>query len=397
MKSPSVKLLIFIMLLPSIAGAVEFVFDKPSDDIWQYPFNFNKGNADTGKVFGSPGNVTFNGFNDRDGVIIAAWDTDTLIPMGQAPSSYNIAAITVTLTHQDCPPGDCGLFVTPATWPIDLTIDEWFTFDVNNNGLIDNGEQPDLDPGRPFELYGVGFENFMFDSWNEDDNFVTSTCQTGVDVCNFVPRDPYPMMYRLGTGEVMHVEDNIHGAWNPSFANDVCGDPDASCPFTPTPWAIGHPINYNPDGTQTDPFEVVFDVNLNLSGGLVRQYFQEQLAGGRVIISVSSLFLIGVQELGSPTFWLKEATEPFGGFPPIPGAVAPKLTIVFQTPATGDYDGNNVINSEDYASLAACLAGPMVGPPINATKCLDVFDFNRDDDVDMNDAAVFVNRFQGDG
>jgi len=380
-----------------MVSAAEFVFDTPSDDIWQYPFNFNKGSADTGKLFGSPGNVTFNGFNDRDGVIIAAWDTSPMIPMGQAPSSYAIAAVTVTLTHQDCPPGDCGLFVTQATWPIDLTVDEWFTYDVNNNGIIDGVEQADSDPGRPLELFGTGFENFLFDSWTENDNFVTSTCQTGVDICNFVPRDPYPMTYRSGTGEVLHVEDNIHGAWNPSFAADVCGDANAICPFTPTPWAIGQPINYNPNGTQFAPFEVVFDVNLNIAGGRVRQYFQEQLAGGRVVVSLTSLFKVGVQEQGSPTFWLREATEFVGGFPPIPGAVAPKLTIVFQTPATGDYDGNSIVNSQDYASLAECLAGPTLSPATNRTKCLDVFDFNRDDDVDLNDAAVFVNRFQGDG
>ncbi len=380
-----------------MAGATEFVFDKPSDDIWQYPFNFTPGERDTGKLFGSTGSVTFNGFNDRDGIITAAWDTSLLIPMGQAPSSYHIAAITVTLTHEDCPPGDCGLFIAPAVWPIDLTVDEWFTYDVNNNGLIDGVEQPDSDPGRPFELYGTGFDIFLYDSWTEEDNFVMSTCQTGVDICNFRPRDPYPMTYRLGTNEVLHVEDNVNGAWNPSFATDVCGDPDASCPFTPTPWAIGQPINYNPDGSQTDAFEVVFNINLNLAGGRVRQYFQEQLAGGRVIVSLTSLFEIGEQETGSPTFWLKEATEFVGGFPPIPGAVAPKLAIILQSPASGDFDGDNIINLQDYVSLSECLAGPTVAPLLNTTKCLDVFDFNRDDDVDMQDAAVFINRFEGDG
>lgn len=379
------------------ARATDFVFDKPTDDIWQYPFAFDAGARDSGVVFGSTGNVFFKGFNDRDGMIVASWNTSTLIATGQPLSSYDIQSITVTLTHQDCPPGDCGNFVFPASWVVDLTVDDWFTYDANNNGVMDGVEQPDPDPGRPLEMFGVGFgPTFTAQSWMESSAYIGSTCLPGVNVCNHVPRDPYPLAFQQGTGSPLHAEDSLKGEWNPGVAFPGCNHPQNICPFTAIPWAIGQPLNYTP-GSQTAAFDVVFQVNLDLENGSVRDYFQRQLLAGRVTVVVTSLVETGLQELGNPTFFLSEATEPSGGFPPIPGAKAPKLVITLAEGPDGDFDNDSNVALDDYAAFHTCLGGPGVtGVPVTTT-CRQVFDFDRDWDIDAKDGAEFLQRFTGGG
>lgn len=379
---------------PASRAAV-FVFDKPSDDAWQYPFAFNAGSRDTGVVFSSVGNGFYSGFNDRDGVLLIAWNTSLQIPAGQAPSRYDVESVTVTLTHQDCPPGDCGSFVFPADWAVDLTVDEWFTYDVNNNGVRDGIEQPDADPGRPLELYGAGFGPFYsLTTWNENSPYRGATCVFGMNVCNFVPRDPYPLAFQTGNAAPLHAEDNIKGAWNSGVAFPGCTHPMNLCPFTAIPWAVGHPVNYTP-GTQTAPFDVVFSIHLDLENGAVRHYFQQQLAAGRVMVTITSLLETDVQASGNPTFFLKEATEPSGGFPPIPGAKAPKLVIALADPPDGDIDNDQHVALDDYAAFRACMGGPGVtGFPVT-TPCRQTFDFDGDFDIDIRDAAEFTRRFTG--
>ncbi len=378
------------------AAAEEFVFLKPSDDVWHYPFNFTPGTRDTGPLFGSVGNVFYAGFNDRDGIILIAWNTAAQIDTGRSFAAYDIQAITVTLTHQDCPPGDCGVFIFPATWPVDLTVDEWFTYDANNNGIMDGPEVPDPDPGRPLELFGVGFgPQYNYFTWTQTTPYVGGTCLFGQNVCSFVPRDPFPMTFQAGSGAMLHVEDSVKGRWNEGLDTPLCAHPQEVCPFTPIPWAIGHPIGYTP-GAQAAAFDVVFSVNLQLLDGLVKRYFQEQLHHGRVVVAITSLVETGEQEPGNPTFFLKEATEPSGGFPPIPAAKAPKLVIDLRTAPTGDVDGDNHVALDDWAELSSCLQGPNTPPPsVIRAQCLDVFDFDADGDVDSRDAADFFRRFTG--
>lgn len=378
------------------ARGADFVFDKPTDDIWQYPFAApSPGLRDTAPIFSTVGNGFYTGFNDRDGVIVVAWNTAAQIPAGQPASSYNIAALTVVLTHQDCPPGDCGSFIFPADWAVDLSVDEWFTYDVNNNGVRDGIEQVDSDPGRPIELFGAGFgPTHALATWTQLSPLVVATCQFGVNMCTHIPRDPYPLAFQSGTGAPLHAEDNIKGTWNPGVAFPGCTDPQNRCPFTAIPWAIGQPIGYTP-GTQTAPFDVTFSVNLDLEDGAVREFFQQQLATGRIAVTVSTLLETDVQASGNPTFFLKESTEPSGGFPPIPGAKAPKLVITLAAGPDADVDNDNNVALDDYAGLRACMGGPGVtGSPVTAA-CRQNFDFDADLDIDAADGAEFFTRFTG--
>ena len=65
----------------------------------------------------------------------------------------------------------------------------------------------------------------------------------------------------------------------------------------------------------------------------------------------------------------------------------------------GDANCDGMIDLDDYAGLADCLAGPGVSPsptpPTTVNECLDTFDFQPDGDVDLADLAAFQATFPG--
>ena len=79
-------------LVATSAPAQTFDFPTPSDDRWQYPFNFSGGARPTGSCFSSLGTGVpeFDNFNDRDGVVIVAWNTSSQIPPGQGAATRSI-------------------------------------------------------------------------------------------------------------------------------------------------------------------------------------------------------------------------------------------------------------------------------------------------------------------
>lgn len=344
-------------------------FLTPTDDRWQYPFNFSGGGRSTASCFSSlgTGNPSFTGFNDRDGVLIVAWNTTAEIPAGLGAAAYNIESIRVTVTNE---PG--------ATWAIDTTPDEWFTFDFNNDAQINgdgiprgqpgdvDGESSDADAGRALELFGTAFgPTYTPASWNESSPYVGGR-ETGN-----LPRDPYPFVFQSGTGTVLHCEDNVKGLHNPGVGS-----------FTPTSWAVGVPQGYSP-GSQTSAFDVVFDIDLNLSNGAVRGYFQEQLNAGRVFAYITCL--ADTQQFGSPqgvpSLYNKEAVQQG-----TQGAKAPKLTIVLRSGITGDLDANGCVNLNDLTALLAHF-----GMTSGAT--LADGDTDSDGDVDLSDLAALLGNF----
>lgn len=345
----------------------EFSFETPGDDRWHYPFNFTPGTRATGSCFGA---AAIPDFNDRDGLVIVAWNTGPMIDPGLGPDAYVIQSITVTLTNQ------ANQFVNPQ-WPIDLTTDEWFTFDLDGDGVINgdgiprgepgdvDGESDDEDCGRPLELFGAGFGPvFSPTTWAQTSLYVGSS--GGGDV----PRDPFPFVFQEKTLEFLHVEDSVKGLHNEALDEPVLE-------FTPTPWAIGVPLDYIP-GDQSVPFDVVFEIDLDLSNGAVTAFFQEQLHAGRVIIVVTSLrgaSVMGPQS-GFPSFFMKE------GLGLDPDAKAARLDIVLCDITGGDFDADCDVDLIDLGLFQACFTG--AGVSITDPEC-EVFDFEPDDDVDLDD------------
>jgi hypothetical protein len=363
---------------PPPAG--ELTFPTPSDDRWHYPFNFTPGQRPRAPCFGSVGNGTYPLFNDRDGFLIAGWNTADGIAPGRCPERYDVRSIRVTATN-----------TAGAIWAVDRTADEWFTFDVNNDGRVNgdgvprgqpgdrDGESSDPDPGRPLELFGAGFgPETSYVTWRETTFYYGATDQVNA------PRDPFPFVFQDKTLAPLHVEDNVKGTQNENLARPVYS-------FTPRPWAVGAPVGYAP-GRQSVSFDVNFDVDLGLSDGAVRRYFQEQLSGGRVIVIVTSLqetIMFGGEPGSLPTFYTKESLGLEAG------ARAPHLTIHFEWAVTGDADGDCDVDVYDGAALTRCLSGPGATslsppPPLTPEACRESFDFDRDADVDLRDTAQFM-------
>lgn len=341
-----------VLSVPSVRAACPVVFPLPSDDRWQYPFNFQPGTRASASCFGSTADPDFDTFNDRDGIFLIAWRTDAEIETGLPLDAYEILAVRVTLTAA-AGPGGVGR-LPPADWFVDLTVDPWFNMDYPLS---------DADNGSPLELFGVGFGPFFTAStWNETGFYV------GGDDQSYEARDPFPFVYS-GVG-MAHVEDSVKDQ------------------FTPQPWAIGLPAGYNRPSTV--PFPVHFDIDLSLSNESVLRYFQEQVRAGKVFVAITSLYATVKQApSGFPSFFTKES--------PDAGAVAPILVVTLAS--TGDANRDGRVGRTDHANLAGCLGGPGSAPGLHdvpgADECLCAFDFDDDADVDLWDVAVFQERFDG--
>lgn len=368
--------LIILLAAPGLAAGAVLDFPTPSDDRWHYPFNFTPGTRPVATCFGTGG---LNGFNDRDGIAVIAWDTSALIPPGLGAANYPISSLTVTLTNQ-----------ANAAWQVDLTPDEWYTYDLNGDGTINadgiprgepgdtDGESSDLDPGRTVELYGAGFgpvHNAV--DWIETSFYV------GSDSVVNSPRDPFPFVYRDVTGELLHTEDHMKGLFNGGLTPPFCGPPDTTCPFTPIPWAVGVPVNYTP-AAQPTPFDVVFTVNLDQSDNRVRQYFQESLNAGRVFVIISSgadaVFMSG--QATFPTLYMKEATAA--------GAKPGKLSITLGGCQAGDINCDGDVDGADRDLFIAVLLGTETGADFVQRSDLD-----GSGAADGRDMPAFVQAYIG--
>ncbi len=353
----------------SMAAAQSFTFATPSDDRWHYPFNFQPGVRPTASLFGTTG---LFGFNDRDGVMLAAWRTDSQIPANQGASSYDdLETIRITIFNR-----------SGATWLIDTSADEWFTYDFNGDGVVNgdgvprgapgdvDGESSDSDPGRPIELFGVGFGPTTQETmWTEFTPYIGATSTANA------ARDPFPMTFGPG-GVQLHCEDSVKG-----LHNEAAGVGR----FTPAPWATGVPQGYTP-GSGAPPFRVVFEIDVAAADPLVRQYFLEQLNRGRLIVAITSLSET-VQMGGTsalPNFVTKE------GVNAEPGLAAPRLELIFASVIPGDTNCDGFVTVGDIGGFVLALTNPaqyaIQFPNCDATAA----DTNGDGFVTVGDIGSFV-------
>lgn len=370
--------------LAADASGVQYDFPTPWADQWQYWMNPFEGGRATGSTFGAPGNYDLTAdFNDRDGIIILAWNTDAAIPTGLSPDKYRVESVHVSMSSA------ASMFVVPE-WPIDLTVDEWFTYDINSDGLLNadgvprgqvgdtDGESDDTDSGRPIEMFGAGFGPiYSATTWIETSTY-EGAGQASMGYDPKAPRDPFPFVHQAGTNALLHVEDNVRGLHNDGLSNPVGR-------FTPIPWAIGEPQGYTP-GSQTTPFDVEFDIDLQLSDGRVLEYFQQQISEGRIFVMVTSLketAAFGGSPDGFAQFVMKE------GLIVVPGSHAAELTLQVAD-RYGDYDGDWQVDAADFESFSDCVTGP---GGVNAIPACAVFDFDGDDDIDHQDYATFLLEF----
>ncbi len=135
-----------ITLKDAPAGG-EFLFDQPSADLWQYPFNATPGSCASAPLFtgGDP-------FDYRDGEMLVAFDTSSQIPTGLGMEGYEVESCVIRAWN-----------LQNAGWDLRGTTHE-------------------------IEIWGTGFgPTYTADTWTE-----SSAIKAG-GPGGSVQRDPFPM------------------------------------------------------------------------------------------------------------------------------------------------------------------------------------------------------------
>jgi hypothetical protein len=315
------------------ATAVQAIYDPPDVDRWLYPFNGTPGTRPNTPVFG--GFQTSGQFDERDGQGLLVFDTFPEIPAGRPPSAYILHSAKVVLDRSPT-----------NAWVYDATYDGYRTYLALENPS-DPAALPDTDPGRPMELYGVGYRLAGLNATTYDET------GTAFGPPGLVARTRY------------------------AFASDylahptLFGDRDVSNNvldrFDPTPFAIGVVPGATPGSTITGVGTVAMTLSLTSN---VRAYLQNRLAQGSVDLMVTSL---EPAALGGPSVYPVFLNKESGT-----GAATLELDVTVKPSCNDgiDNDGDSLI---DYPGDTGCYGQ---GDDTEVEDCRDGIDNDGDGKID---------------
>jgi hypothetical protein len=273
-----------ILLQGLEAKAVVFEILEPAGDKYMYPFIADPtfgGDRDYASTFGAYGSIddpSFN-FDDRDAQFFLDFDTSSFATPGQGASNYQVRELVVTVVVQN----NNAFYYDPSP-------DALSTF---------TGGSSDADPGRPVELYGVGYRSgWSLLSFNEDSLFQTESSSVGQANWNR-KRNAFAIDFD-SNGQPRDVSNNVEEN------------------FEPQPWAVADSPGYMAlSGAYMEeslaPGSLVAEgrvlrFNLNVSNPRIRQYLQEGLHAGRLHLMISSLMGTFRGSTDVPKFYTKEST-----------------------------------------------------------------------------------------
>jgi hypothetical protein len=248
------------------AQPFELTIASPSLDRWMYPHNATPGSRPTAPVFGTLGDDS--GVDARHGQFLIGFDLSSLVPTNLGPSRYLIQR--------------CRLSATVArdhSFVLDPTTDGLSTYlSTNSPDLV-----PDSDPGRPIELFGVGFRNgFTAESFLEDSPF--GSAATG-------ERNAFAAGFDTSGGLI-------------DVGNSAGKTNEAFLPFQAFAFAVGSSASVAVGDLV--PAGSVIDFELNLADPLVVQYLQEACHTGRLRLMLTSLQTSG---FGGQPAWAEFYTK----------------------------------------------------------------------------------------
>jgi len=252
---------------------------EPAGDKHMYPFIHDIPPNDrrpTASVFGAYGaldNISGYDFDDRDAQFFLDFSTSSLVAPGQGASKYQVTSLEIWVVVQNN-----GNFV------FDSSVDSLATY---------QNPAADSDPGRPIEIYGVGYRGgFSRETFNQDSPF-----QTLAGVKNV--RNAYAIDFGAD-GNPRDVTNNVEEGFAPTpwAVADAPGFLDFNGNFVASPLSAGSPV---PEGT-------VFRFQINLADPKVRGYVQEGLNAGRIHLMVSSLYNATQQSSDVPKFYTKDSS-----------------------------------------------------------------------------------------
>jgi hypothetical protein len=274
--------------LPGAGATLNLEVAEPLVDYWSYPFASAPGQRLQASTFGAVGSQA-DGFDNRDAQFLFSFVTSGAsgVPTGQALENYKILSAKVTLTV-----AAFGAFYDPTYDPIS-------TYGAGGESI--NGD----DPGRPMELYGVGYRN-------------------GVTASTFSESTPFTTAANAQTQGVRsaYVTDFLAGGSlngnSRDVSNNVTGK-GAQTPFDPKPFAIGQVAAGDLSGNEIDE-DATVTFTLDLTNADVVKYLRLSLQLGRLALGVSSLDL--ADRAGGVTYPIFYTGENIS-----PTAVPPQLSI----------------------------------------------------------------------
>lgn len=317
------------------AQLIDQTWNTPAGDRWMYPFNGTPGTRFTAPVFGAP---LVEQFDDRDAQFILMFDTDSAIPPGLGVDSYRIVSATVTAT-----------VFNANEFFYDGTIDPIPSY----RPLDDPFHVPDVDSGRPIEIFPLGYrDGFDLSSWHENSPFN-------------VVGDPLVNASRIRTA--------FAASYNEAgVATDVSLAVRDQLDIPPL--AIGlAPLGAG----QAVPADTTFTFDLNLCDRAVQQYFARAVDQGRLNLVITSIHGasydpdIGPGDPSYPIFYTSENPLAMAlGF-------TPTLRLVVRVGSAGDYNDDGVRNFFDAQEFLNDFSAANPAADLNTDCVIDFFDVLR--------------------
>jgi len=313
-----------------LAGAdiVDVLFDEPTHDRWNYPFNFTPGTRATASSFAALGEPDFD---DRDGQVFIGFDTDGQLEPGLGEPYYVIV--------------ECVLRIA--------TVEGGFIYDDTYDPIATYASPTDPEAlnGRPAELYGVGYRGgFTLDTYVETSPFGTPSGDNYT-----AARNAYPTDYPGGVSE--DVSNNISGA---SVGGETFPQRDV------VPFAIGQAQGVNPG--EVVPFDTDFVFTLDLNNPDVTLYLRQAADEGKLRFMISSAHP-AVKQGGEFVNWYTKDNFFGEGF-----AARLDMTVETLDPIVGDINRDGTVDTADLGLLIGAFGTPGDDADLNADGIVDTAD-----------------------
>ncbi len=323
----------------ALADVIDIQLNQPALDRWMYPFNSTPGTRSVMTTFGSDRENPTQ-FDARDGQILLAFDTGTIVPVESG--TYEILEAEVSIS-----------FANNYVVAYDPTSDPWQMFLPTG----DPRRMNDPDSGQPIELAGVGFRG----------GFTAATF--GENFAYAAPGASY-------------LSPGVRNAYAACFDNannlvDISNHPREG--FQPNVFAVGKVAGLA--AGQLIAQDSVMTFQVNVSDINIQNYLREGLEAGRTFFSLSSLTFVAQQSGNFPAFYSKENTFVQLGFANAAGLRMKARSL--PTCIAEDLDCSGLVDSGDV-SLVLLDVGPCPG-------CLTDLDFNEV--VDSGDISIVLLNF----
>ncbi|GAB4552900.1 MAG: hypothetical protein Tsb0013_15290 [Phycisphaerales bacterium] len=328
--------------------------DVPTLDRWNYPFNFTPGTRTAASVFGVVGAEVTDGvtFDQRDAQFLIGFDLQP-----------EVAAAM-------CDPQD--LVVTQAVVTVTVSNNNNFVYDDSQDSFTSHlplgtpGATVDTDPGRPIELFGVGYRG-------------------GFDQSTFVENSPFGAVAWEGRN-AFPIDFDANGDPR-DVSNNVSGSPTGIGPldpFEPNTFAVGTIDTLTPGDLV--PANSVVSFSIDVSDPDVQQYLRDALVSGELRVMVTSLQFASFQTMEGAFASLYTKENIFAT-----GRTA-TLSLIAECAApsgcAADFDMDGDVDLGDFGAFGAAF-GTSAGDPNFDPNA----DFDNDGDVDLGDFGFFGAEF----